>query len=335
MAYIGSSAAPIPVNFSAVQSQGFNGTGSQTAFTMARSVATPSAIEVLVNNVQQSPFDGSYTVLGTTLTFSEAPSTGTNNVYVIYRDQPVGSLIDTGAVRKSGDTMSGPLKIGGASSSNELLYVAGLPVAASGIAGALAHFRNDSAVLGIASFAGLAFTSAPGTDYVVGKSLNSAGSTKFAVCTGAGNELLAVDGSGRLAVPNQPAFMAFADLYTPATAYASEPFFNAANSNPITTALNVGGYFSASTGRFTAPIAGSYFFEAAFSRSNGHATLDIFKNGVSAGTRGLSYGTDWQTVSASAVIALAAGDYVQIKFGGVNGTTTNGYSIHFCGHLIG
>lgn len=101
MSYIGSSATPLPVNFSAVQSQGFNGTGSQTTFTLNRSVGSVASVEVLVNNVQQSPYDGSYTVVGTTLTFSEAPSAGTNNVYVVYRDQAVGSLVDTTAYRKA------------------------------------------------------------------------------------------------------------------------------------------------------------------------------------------------------------------------------------------
>lgn len=126
MSYIGSSATPLPVNFSAVQSQGFNGTGSQTTFTLNRSVGSAASIEVLVNNVQQSPYDGSYSVSGTTLTFSEAPSAGTNNVYVVYRDQSLGSLVDTtayrkaevdsavaGKVNKAGDTISGDLEVDG------------------------------------------------------------------------------------------------------------------------------------------------------------------------------------------------------------------------------
>ncbi len=101
MPYIGSSASPLPVNFAAVQAQSFNGTGSQTAFTLNRTIPGVTAIEVLVNNVQQSPYDGSYSVTGTTLTFSEAPSAGTSNVYVVYRDQAIGSLVDESAYRRS------------------------------------------------------------------------------------------------------------------------------------------------------------------------------------------------------------------------------------------
>ena len=60
----------------------FNGTGSQTVFTLARSVNSVNDVEVVVNNVIQQP--NSYTVSGTTLTLSAAPSAGTSNVYVRY-----------------------------------------------------------------------------------------------------------------------------------------------------------------------------------------------------------------------------------------------------------
>jgi len=130
MAYIGSSAALIPVAFSAVNSQAFNGDDSSVSFTLNRAVLTKQ-LEVIVNNVQQSPYDGSYAVSSTTLTFSEAPSTGTANIYVNYRDQSVGTIIDETAYRKgevdsllgtidlssrvakTGDTMSGTLIING------------------------------------------------------------------------------------------------------------------------------------------------------------------------------------------------------------------------------
>jgi len=46
----------------------------------------PEDLEVFVNNIQQEPGVGkSYTATGTTLTFDAAPSSGTGNVYVIYR----------------------------------------------------------------------------------------------------------------------------------------------------------------------------------------------------------------------------------------------------------
>ena len=68
----------------AIANDSFNGTGSATAFTLSKTVSATTDIEVLVDNVQQSPYDSSYSVSGTTLTFSAAPAAGTNNIYVIY-----------------------------------------------------------------------------------------------------------------------------------------------------------------------------------------------------------------------------------------------------------
>lgn len=61
----------------------FNGTGAQTAFTLSRTVNSVNDIQVTVNNVVQQPNDA-YTLSGTTLTMTSAPSAGTNNVYVRY-----------------------------------------------------------------------------------------------------------------------------------------------------------------------------------------------------------------------------------------------------------
>ena len=79
MAYIGST--PTSQNFISGTDY-FNGTGSQTAFTLTRTVNSVNDVEVVVNNVIQQP--NSYTVVGTTLTLSVAPSSGTSNVYVRY-----------------------------------------------------------------------------------------------------------------------------------------------------------------------------------------------------------------------------------------------------------
>ena len=85
MAYIG---AQPNKSLTKTTSQSFNGTGSATAFTLNRAVNTGEELEVFVDNVQQEPGSGkSYTATGTTLTFDEAPPSGTGNVYVIYRGQ--------------------------------------------------------------------------------------------------------------------------------------------------------------------------------------------------------------------------------------------------------
>jgi hypothetical protein len=87
MAYIGST--PTSQNFIAGTDY-FNGTGSQTAFTLTRSVNSVNDIELVINNVIQQP--NSYTVSGTTLTISAAPSSGTSNVYVRYLSTTLQSI---------------------------------------------------------------------------------------------------------------------------------------------------------------------------------------------------------------------------------------------------
>jgi hypothetical protein len=71
----------------------FNGDGSTTTVTLSRAVYNASDIEVLVNNVQQDPYDA-YTVNGTqTLTFTEAPSSGTGNIIVTYRNYTITKFV--------------------------------------------------------------------------------------------------------------------------------------------------------------------------------------------------------------------------------------------------
>ena len=87
MTYIGN---PQGTGFSKIDSQQFSGTGSATAFTMRHPVSQAEHVAVYVNNVRQDPHMA-YTVSGTTLTFTEAPSNATNNIYVVY----LGGAINT------------------------------------------------------------------------------------------------------------------------------------------------------------------------------------------------------------------------------------------------
>jgi len=64
----------------------FSGTGSQTAFTMSVTPANSQSVVVAISGVVQDP--ASYTVSGTTLTFSTAPPSGTNNISCRYLALP-------------------------------------------------------------------------------------------------------------------------------------------------------------------------------------------------------------------------------------------------------
>lgn len=87
MSYLGSNLQtgdPTRTTATALDADRFSGNASTTSFTLSRRVGYPTDIEVFVENIQQEPITA-YTVNGTTLTFTEAPPSGTNNVYVVYK----------------------------------------------------------------------------------------------------------------------------------------------------------------------------------------------------------------------------------------------------------
>lgn len=75
MSYIGNPivSTDFPVDYA-------SGNGSTTAFTLSVAPASVNSIDVQISGVSQSP--QTYSVSGTTLTFSAAPPTGTNNIVV-------------------------------------------------------------------------------------------------------------------------------------------------------------------------------------------------------------------------------------------------------------
>ena len=103
MAYVGT---PLDTTnaFQSLAGKRFNGDASTTDFTLDSSPNSTLDIEVFVENVRQDP-NSAYTVSGTTLAFTAAPPSGTNNIYVVHQaksvgtiDVPVGGAIDMNAV---------------------------------------------------------------------------------------------------------------------------------------------------------------------------------------------------------------------------------------------
>ena len=72
----------------------FSGNGSTTAFTLSRPVASVAQVQVTIDNVAQNP-SSAYTVSSNTITFTSAPLSGTNNVYVYYTS-PITQVIAPG-----------------------------------------------------------------------------------------------------------------------------------------------------------------------------------------------------------------------------------------------
>jgi len=90
MAYVGT---PIDTTnqFQSLQGKRFDGDGSTTAFTLDIAPSSTLDIEVFVENVRQDP-NSAYNLSGTTLTFTGAPPSGTNNIYVVHQAKSVGTI---------------------------------------------------------------------------------------------------------------------------------------------------------------------------------------------------------------------------------------------------
>ena len=81
-----------PTGFKTTTKQSFSGDNSTTAFTLNRASSSNTDLEIFVDNIQQEPTTA-YSVSGTTLTFTEAPPTGTNNIYVVNRGGDQNGLL--------------------------------------------------------------------------------------------------------------------------------------------------------------------------------------------------------------------------------------------------
>jgi hypothetical protein len=88
MSYIGNE--PTSVAF---LTDTFSGNGSTTAFTLSRAPANTSSIIVAISGVLQDP--STYSVSGTTLTFSPAPPTGSSNISVRFLGIPASGVTTT------------------------------------------------------------------------------------------------------------------------------------------------------------------------------------------------------------------------------------------------
>jgi hypothetical protein len=101
MAYIG--LAPV-TNFLTTFSERFSGDSGTVQFILSRSVSRAEDLEVFVGSAQKLPSE--YTAVGTELTFNDAPTTGTDNITVIYRAGALQALDTTRVGNPAGSAAS-------------------------------------------------------------------------------------------------------------------------------------------------------------------------------------------------------------------------------------
>ena len=123
MAFIGT---PLDTRntFQSLQGKRFNGDGSTTDFTLDVAPGSTLDIEVFVGNVRQHP-NSAYTLSGTTLSFTGAPPSGTNNIYVIHQAKSVGTIDVPSDFTSSAQTFSGGLTSSGTTTVSGALTASG------------------------------------------------------------------------------------------------------------------------------------------------------------------------------------------------------------------
>jgi hypothetical protein len=122
--------------------------------------------------------------------------------------------------------------------------------------------------------------------------------------------------TGIVTMPSQPYFHVRS---TQATAVGNDVFWSTIDNNS-------GSYYNTTNGRFTAPIAGTYFLSAHGLWNNadsGDMRIALYKNG--AGINGNRFiltktASNWMTFYLNDIIYLSAGDYVTVRY--LQGTNT-------------
>jgi len=162
-----------------------------------------------------------------------------------------------------------------------------------------------------------------------GPGITTAGAFEINSVTAGATRML-IDSSGRVTMPYQPSFAAYRGSYSlPTQSWTTIVYDNCT--------LNRGSHYSTSTGRFTAPVAGYYYFEAIGEGGGGQFHTLIAVNGATpSGYADTAQNWTSSNVSRQAlVVSLSANDYVFVQHYIDSGKTMTNNRSHFHGWLIG
>ena len=150
-----------------------------------------------------------------------------------------------------------------------------------------------------------------------------------------GTSAMTIDSTGRVLTPARPSFSAYlsASVSYGSADTAQKVTFNA-------THHNVGSHYDTSNGRFTAPIAGYYWFCC---KINAYKRIDFFlkRNGQNSpnthreiGQFNTSNQDGWYSHNLIRIFELAANDYVQVDVTNIYQNSDPGEWITFQGYLL-
>ena len=336
----------------------FTATAAQTNFTIATGY-TVGFVDVYLNGIRLVVADDFTATDGTTIILATAAASGDSVEVVAY-----GTFNVANALLKSGDTMSGNLVVSGTTTMQA-------PVAIANTSGNTFVVVNTGAVTvtGNTTITGTTHangslgvgTSTPnqsievynGSDnqirvrngaantqsYDFGRNGSSGymqfygNQTGYTGYTfgGVDGTRMTIDSSGRVTMPQQPAFSAYrGSLTLPTQTWTVIVYDNCT--------LNRGSCYSTSTGRFTAPVAGYYFVEAIGEGGGGsfHTIIGVNGAGTPAGQGDAAQNWTSSNVSRQAfVVNLAVGDYVYVQHYIDSGRTMTSNRCHFHGFFLG
>ena len=308
MSYIGNQ--PTQVAF---QTDTFSGNASTTAFTMSVAPAGTTSMLVAVTGVVQDP--STYSVVGTTLTFSQAPPTGTNNISVRYLGIPA-----TGVTTTSYRTITNFTATGGQKTFSVPSYTVGyIDVYRNGVRLAAADYTATNGTTVVLTNAATAGDSVVTESFYVSSVLNAIPATAGAVnstyiANGAvGSTQLATGGvaQSNLAANvagNGPAFSA----YQSSAQTISNGTFTKVNLQ--TEEFDTNNNFASST--FTPTVAGYYQISGGIYIGNtlGISLAVVYKNGSAykrlSGSASPSNATN--TFGSCLVYCNGSTDYIEL-----------------------